>query len=131
MSRENVEFVRRAVEAWNAGAMDRLSEFYAPDAIVRGLDGWPEPGPYFGWEEIRRSFERIREPWKTDSIEIVGAIRDAGDRVVTRWRWRVEGQGPPSEMEFTVVLTIRAGKIHYHEYFWNHVEALEALGLRE
>lgn len=131
MSLENVEFVRRAVEAWNTGDMDRISEFYAPDTIMRGLEGWPEPGPYFGREEVRRSFERIREPWETDSLEIVGAIKGVGDRVVTRWRWRVEGQGPPSQTEFTVVLTIRAGKIQYQEYFWNHAEALEAVGLRE
>ncbi len=131
MSRENVELVRRAVEAWNAGAMDRLSEFFAPDVIMRGLEGWPEPGPYFGWEDVRRAFERIREPWETDSIEVLGDVRGVGDRVVSRWRWRVQGQGPASETEFTVALTVRAGKVHYQEYFWDHAEALEAVGLRE
>jgi hypothetical protein len=43
MSQENVETVRRAYEAWNAGDMDALREFYDLHAIIvpplRGLAG--------------------------------------------------------------------------------------------
>jgi ketosteroid isomerase-like protein len=34
MSRENVEIVRAAYEAWNAGDMGALRELYDPDAIT-------------------------------------------------------------------------------------------------
>ena len=34
-------------------------------------------------------------------------------------------------MEMTNVLMVRKGRIVYQEFFWNHAEALEALGLSE
>jgi hypothetical protein len=34
-------------------------------------------------------------------------------------------------LEATCVFTVRKGKIVYQEYFWNHAEALEAVGLSE
>jgi ketosteroid isomerase-like protein len=131
MSQENVDVLHRAIEAWNAGDMDRVVAEYAPDAIMRGLERWPEPGPYFGRDDIRQAFERIHEPWESDSIEVVEDARAVGDRVVSRWRWRVEGQGPQTETEFSTLITVRGGKIHYFEYFWDHEEALQAVGLSE
>jgi hypothetical protein len=35
MSEENVKIVRRAIDAWNVGNMERLHELYSPHAIVR------------------------------------------------------------------------------------------------
>jgi ketosteroid isomerase-like protein len=35
------------------------------------------------------------------------------------------------QMEFTVVCTLRKGRIFLLENFWDHDEALEAAGLRE
>ena len=32
-------------------------------------------------------------------------------------------------MEVTNVLMVRRGKVVYQEFFWDHAEALEALGL--
>jgi hypothetical protein len=34
-------------------------------------------------------------------------------------------------MESTIVYSVRKGKIHEMEYFWDHEEALEAAGLTE
>lgn len=45
--------------------------------------------------------------------------------------WRGEGQGPESALEWTVILTVRKAKINSIEYFWDHAEALEAMGLSE
>ena len=58
MSQENVEIVRAAFEAWNAGDMDALRELYDPDVIVRTPEGWPEPGPFVGREAVMRQFEQ-------------------------------------------------------------------------
>ena len=38
---------------------------------------------------------------------------------------------PDMRMEFTAVNTIRNEKILVQEWFWDHAEALEAVGLRE
>ena len=42
-----------------------------------------------------------------------------------------QASGPESNMELTNVFTVRKGKIFYLEFFWDHAEALEAVGLSE
>jgi ketosteroid isomerase-like protein len=118
-------------EAWNAGDMAALREVYDPDVIVRVPDGWPEPGPFVGREAVMRQWERNRESWDADTFEAVGDLIDAGDRVVVRLVWRGVGRGPRTQLEFTAVYTVRKGKVSYQESFWNHAEALEAVGLPE
>ena len=48
-----------------------------------------------------------------------------------RYIWRTAGQGPEANIELTVVFTMRKGKILAIEFFWDHAEALEAVGLSE
>jgi uncharacterized protein len=131
MSQENVEVVRAGYEAWNAGDMDAFRELYDPDVIVRPLEGWPEPGPYVGREAFMRWCEQLRDTWDADAIAPTGDFIEVGDRVAVRQTWRGAGHGPEANMEMTVVFTMRKGKIVYQEFFWNHAEALEAVGLAE
>ena len=131
MSQENVKLVRDGFAAWNTGDMDALGQLLAADVVLRLPDGWPEPGPYLGREAAIRQFEQNRETFETDRLEPVTDFIGAGDRVVVRTIWRGEGQGPESVLEWTVVLTLRKGKVINIEYFWDHAEALEAVGLSE
>ncbi len=131
MSQENVEIVRKAFEAWNAGDMDAFREFYDPDIIVRPPEGWPEPGPFVGREAVMGQWEQLRETWDADEVEPIGDFIDAADRVVVRQAWRGAGHGPSLNMEMTNVFMVRNGRIVYQEFFWDHTEALEAAGLRE
>jgi uncharacterized protein len=131
MSQENVDVVRAGYEAWNRGDMDALRETHDPDVFARPLDGWPEPGPFVGREAVMRQFEQLRETWDADALEPVGDFVHGADRVVSRLIWHGAGHGPESNMEFTVVYTLRKGRIAFLEYFWDHAEALEAVGLSE
>ena len=131
MSQENVEIVRALFEAYNAGDMDAFRELYDPDVIVRTAEGWPEPGPYVGREAVMREFERYRETWDADTLEPIGDFIDAGDRVAVRYIWRGAGHGPDLNMEVTVVFTMRKGRVVFQEFFWDHAEALKAVGLSE
>jgi ketosteroid isomerase-like protein len=131
MSQENVELLRAGFEAWNAGDMDGLRELYDPDVIGRPAEGWPEPGPFVGREAVMRQWEQLRDTWDADTVEPIGDFIDAADRVVVRYIWRGAGHGPEANMEFTGVFTVRKGKIVYQEFFWDHAEALETLGLSE
>jgi ketosteroid isomerase-like protein len=131
MSRENVAVVRAAFEAWNAGSMDALGELYDPDIILRGPRDWPEPGPWVGREAVIRQWQLQREAWESDELKLIAHTNDVGDRVVVRLIWRGVGSGPESKMEMTGVYTVRAGRISYMEFFWDHAEALETLGLLE
>jgi len=129
MSKENVEVARAVFAAWNTGDMDALRELYDPDVIVRMAENWPEPGPYVGREAVMRQWGQIRDAWDSDALEPIGAFIDAADRVVVRHIYRGAGHGPESNMELTVVFTVRKRRVFYQEFFWDHAEALETLGL--
>jgi ketosteroid isomerase-like protein len=129
MSQENVEVVKAFFEAWNAGDMDAVREQYAPDVMWRAAEGWPEPGPYIGREAVMRFIGQLRETWDADALEPTSDFIDAADRIVVRFIWRGVGHGPEANMEFTGVFTVRKGRIFGVEFFWDHEEALETLGL--
>ena len=132
MSQENVEIVQAAFEAWNAGDMGALRDLCDPDLIVRGFEGSVEgQDPTVGQESVMRGFGRMRETWDADAAETITDFIDAGDRVVARFVWRGTGHGPAFGLEVTGVYTLRKGKVFLVEYFRDHAEALEALGLSE
>jgi ketosteroid isomerase-like protein len=64
-------------------------------------------------------------------LEPISDFIGAGDRVLVRLIWRGVCQGPESALEWTIVCTVRKGSIISIEYFWDHAQALEAVGLRE
>jgi ketosteroid isomerase-like protein len=130
MSQENVEMVRAAVKAWAAGDVRRFAETLDPDVVMRTVEDWPEAGPHFGLEAVFRFFEQLRDTWDTGEMEEVSLI-DAGDRVIARFRWHGVGRGPDASIDVTNIQTFRRGKVVMIEYFWNHADALEAMGLSE
>ena len=78
-----------------------------------------------------RQVEQLRETWDSDSFELITDFFDVGDRVAVRFVWQGAGHGPESKIEVTGLYTVRRGKILSFEFFWDHAEALEALGLSE
>ncbi len=78
-----------------------------------------------------RQWQQQRETWDADDLRIVDQSAEVGNRIAVRFVWRGEGHGPESAMEITVVNTMRGGKILGQDYFWDHAEALEILGLSE
>jgi ketosteroid isomerase-like protein len=92
-------------------------------------EGWPEPGPYYGRESAMRQFEQLNDTWDADIADPISDFIDAADRVVVRFLWRGAGRGPEANMDLTTVFTVRKGKIRGLEFFWDHAEALETLGL--
>jgi ketosteroid isomerase-like protein len=131
MSQENVEIVQAAFAAWNRGDMDALRELYHPDVIMLVTDNWPEPGPFVGRDAVMHQHERFREPYDSDWFEPITSARHIADRVVVKAIWHGVGQGPETKLEWTVVYGVRSGTIRFLELFWDHAEALEAVGLSE
>jgi ketosteroid isomerase-like protein len=129
MSQENVAVVRRGLEAWNAGDLDALRDELDSGIVWRGPEGWPEPGPYAGQEAVMRQFEHMRDAFDFDRFELISDFTEVGDRVAVRLIWQGEGSGPNSSMELTGLYTVREGKCLAIDLFWDHAEALEALGL--
>ena len=131
MSQANVDIVQRAFDAWNAGNMDALRELYHHDVIVRAVEDWPEPGPYVGRDAVMRQWTKQREAFDADALEVVSDYIDVGDRVVVRVIWRGAGAGPEADIELTALFTVRSGMVLGTEFFWDHSEALKAVGLQE
>jgi ketosteroid isomerase-like protein len=130
MSMENIDVVRRAFAAWNAGNMEGVRDAYDEDAVMRYYGDFPEPGPFFGREAIMRQFERLRDALDNrDSLSLLGEPFDVGDRVVAQFAWRGEGYGPAMDAELTIVYTVRQSRILEAQFFRDHQEALEAIGL--
>jgi len=131
MSQENVEIVRAGLEAWNARDMDAMRETYAEDVVTWPPDGWPEAGPFLGRDTVMGQWEEMRKMWDDRAVEMLTEYIDAADRVAVRMTWRERFNGPGTDAEATGIFMLRNGKIRAAEFFWNHAEALEAVGLSE
>ena len=87
MSHENVDVVRAAYEAWNVRDMDAFRELHDPDTIiVRGLQGWPEAGPFVGREAVMRLFEGLRETCDEETMELISLIDEVTWRIASTRR---------------------------------------------
>ena len=80
MSQQNVEVVKAAFDAWNAGDMDRVRDLYDPNIVLHMVPDWPEPGPYAGREAVMRQLVQLRETWDSD----------VGSRSATSWTLATE-----------------------------------------
>jgi ketosteroid isomerase-like protein len=132
MSQENVEVVKRLVDAFNERDLDAFAEITTPDfewitsmAAVEGEIFW-------GREGIETYFGRMREAWD-EFLALGSELRDLGDRVL--WRGRLEGRGRgsgvPVSAPLDILYDLRAGKISRMHSFLDHDEALRAAGLTE
>ena len=134
MSRKNVDVVRSAYEAWNAGDLDAAVEFLDPVIEWRMPPNFPEAGTYQGVDEVKSRLEEFLESWEDFQVEVEELI-EAGDRVValTRFRGRSKGVG----LELTGVAvdaqvwTLSEGRVTHVWMYGGTEEALEAGGLSE
>jgi ketosteroid isomerase-like protein len=134
MSRENVEAVQRAIEAWNADDLDAfLTELDADvewhPAIEPGLEG--KATTYRGHDGARKVWREDRgESWErlTNRPQ---EFRDLGESVLALGRMELSARttGIEFSQELGEVFDLRAGKIVRIRDFLTHAEALEAAGL--
>ncbi len=133
MSQENVEAFKRGLEAGNRGDVEGLLEVLDPEvewhtALHALLAG--DATVYRGHAGVREMLRDMYEAFDEIQIE-VPEIRDLGDRLVARSIWQGAGHGPESSIALTGVYTVRKGRIVAIEFFLDHAEALEILGLSE
>jgi ketosteroid isomerase-like protein len=134
MSQENVEIVRRAVEAFNELGFDGIStsalvtddfEFHEPPEqpaprVARGRREVQELAGEFDamWEEHRSEPQEIRAV-DVDRVLLVSVERFKG-------RDGIELAAP-----FASIFTLRDGKVSRWQAFWDQQKALKAAGLSE
>ena len=132
MSRENVEIVRRATEAWNRDDWEALMALYDDDVVIVAPEEWPEAGTFSGRDAVREQFARLKDSWEEERIE-QDELLDLGERVLALNRWVARGKGSGIEVETPGgnLLTLRDGRIVRIEFFTNQSKAREAAGLSE
>jgi ketosteroid isomerase-like protein len=136
MSRENVEIVRAAIDAFNRGDWDSFAESFDPQIEAHWHDQrtYPDtPQHLRGVPEVIEFTEQYRSAWDELTQETLELTEAPDDRVLvfTRQSGRGHESGVPIEIHFFQVLTIRDGKVRKIEYFRHRADALEAAGLRE
>jgi ketosteroid isomerase-like protein len=139
MSRENVDFVRRVIEAHDRADFDAVFAAYDPDIEWHIARVGPPPAAsdfeptYYGHEGIRHFWRQWFGAWATASFDYEEFI-DAGDRVVTILSQHLRGRASGVELEwnsYAQVWTIQDRKIVHVEFFPTRADALEAVGLPE
>jgi ketosteroid isomerase-like protein len=135
MSKENVEVVRRAYEAWNLGDLETAFEFLDVDVEVSVPPDLPEAGTYRGRAEIRRWVAEQLLPILEEARAEPEEFLDAGDQVVVLVRYFGRGKASGIEVRGAVVdshvWTLRDGKVQKLQMYQGTEKALEAAGLSE
>ena len=127
-----MDVTRSWFETWNRGDLDAFMELYAADAEVTPDPSWVEAGTFKGRPAIRGFFEGLKASWDGRDVALLRELFMAGDRVVSRMDWQVRGRtGIETQLEVTNVNTIEGGKIARQRHYFDHAEALKAVGLAE
>jgi ketosteroid isomerase-like protein len=127
---ENLEIVRRAIEAFSSGELGRALRDADPDTVFDwtrspGL----ERGVYRGHEQALRfmgTFHELFERVQVDAEELLVA----GDTVIVPTCLRVRGRyGIELETRHTSLFRLRHGRIVLCRFFINRAAALADVGL--
>jgi ketosteroid isomerase-like protein len=134
MSQENVEIVRKQLQAFADGGLDAMAEFWDSAINWRAIEGAPDDvGEMLGPEAVRRYLGEWVEMF--DNLTVVPEeLLDVGDdRVVAvqHVTGRAKASGVETELRLAVVYTVRDGKIVRGREYIDRQQALEAVGLRE
>jgi len=130
MSQENVEVVRRAAAAFNAGDRDRLLGLFDPEIEYRSP---MEQRTYRGIEGMlryRSDVDAVLEDFHTEEDRFVDV---GGNRVLHLYRLlgRGAGSGVPVSRQNAILWEVRNGKLLRGQAYLEQREALEAVGLSE
>jgi ketosteroid isomerase-like protein len=130
MSAENVELVRRFVDAFNRRDLESMGGYFEPDVELHEWPAAPGARSYHGIDGVRAALDNWFEVWEWMRVEVVDLV-DAGDRVLVTLDQVAKGRGSEAEVEIKSynVYTFRDGRLLRIELFTEREPALEAAGL--
>ncbi|HEY2435811.1 MAG TPA: nuclear transport factor 2 family protein [Solirubrobacteraceae bacterium] len=129
MSQENVELVRDAFRALNAGGVEAALPFFSPDCAWYTTDRWVDGSAYRGHDGIRTLNAAFTENFDDFRFEVSDTI-DAQDRVVALIHMigRIKGsESPVSQPLGLVVSDFRSGTFGVVQALTTWDEALKAV----
>jgi ketosteroid isomerase-like protein len=131
MSRENVEIVRRAFEAFAREGPAAVVDFWDPEIELWLPSGMVQAGgTYRGHAAVLEWMKEWAEAW--DEIDYKPEeFTEAGDSVLVSvlYDGRGKGSGVRVEGRFWYLITLRNGKTVRWELYPEKTQALEAAGL--
>ena len=132
MSQENVEIVRKSVEAmvrqdWDAAVSDFTTTMEGHDHDIPGADVYIGPDGFKTW------IAEWSESWDTWTLEDMEYRSVSDDKVLLLQRMKATGRTSGLEIDRLdgVVYTLVGGSIARIDYFNSPQQALEAVGLSE
>ena len=131
MTAENVEIVRRAFEAFNAGDPAAAVELLDPDVEWRLPPNFPDAQVWRGRDAVVEGLATVTGSWDEFRVEVHELI-DVGDRVVALVRFH--GRATLTGLDLGgmsvdgQVWTLRDGKVVGVQMYNGSSEALEAAG---
>ena len=132
MFSENVEVVRKGIEAINARDLDSLADLVAPGVVWDDTEGFAGlRSVHSGQAALRRWLEAVLEPWVNLRL-VIEEVRDGTDDRVyldTTMRGRGRASGAQTDVRVWMVFWLTGGKIAKRRLFWDRNVALEAAGL--
>src|SRR6478752_3762926 len=130
MSHENVEVVRRMVEAFNSGETDFST--YHPALVYHPRADEPDPSSHIGREAFERLALGFLEAFSTARFDVEELI-DVGDLVIASTVMRGQGSASGADVTdaYVFVYKLRDGLIVEGWEYRTRQEALKAVGLEE
>jgi ketosteroid isomerase-like protein len=132
MSQENVEIVKRLIDAFNKREVDAFAEITTPDFEWITSMAAVEGEVFRGREGIETYFGRMRDAWE-EFLVVANDYRDIGDRVLLLGRLEARGlaSGVPVSTSLDILYDLRDGEISRMHSYLDHDEAMGAAGLEE
>jgi ketosteroid isomerase-like protein len=133
MPEEHVEAVRQIYGRWSHGDFRAGSTLYDPYVVLVIGPEFPEAGPHYGREGIRKYMQEDFLKDFPDATISGEEFLGARDSVVVRVEQRATGQrsGADVHMSYYQVWTFRGGSVIRIESIMERQDALRVAGLTE
>jgi ketosteroid isomerase-like protein len=134
MSRESVELVKSAFEAWNSGDLDRFADHAAEDVAWVEVTGRPDSvaTERVGRARMREGLGSLFDAFESYHLD-VERLHDLGDRVLAVVREVARGRASGVEVDgrWGYLITVRDGEMVRIEAYRDAGIALQVAGLGE
>jgi ketosteroid isomerase-like protein len=134
VSGENIEFARRALEAFNAHDTETWIAYLDPSVEYHSAITVPGGAVYHGHDGVRRYLRDFRDAWGDDFHVEAEAFYDLGGEQIMMF-YSVHGRGQQSGAEVAMpgaqVSRWRDGLLVYAKVYVRRKDALEELGVSE
>jgi ketosteroid isomerase-like protein len=131
LSAQNVEIVRRSMEAFARGELDAFVAELDPRVEWTTASDEPNPQTFHGHDGVRRFASEIAEAWsgRFDDVMRFDDFLDLGDWVVVPWNARLRGRASGIEVDVseTYAVQVRDFRILRVDEYRTSGEAIDAV----